>query len=78
MRLPLNSLIYDLPDDILKSKLAGDFEGTMRKIDARLKKENITPMLRDRLTAEKGMLERMQIRYPYTREQGLLPMLLLL
>ena len=54
MRLPLNSLIYDLPDDILKSKLAGDFEGTLRKINARLQKENITPMLRDRLTVEKA------------------------
>lgn len=70
MRLPLNSLIYDLPDDILKSKLAGDFSGALRKIDARLKKENITPMLRDRLTVEKGLIERLEIRYPYTREQA--------
>ena len=71
MRLPLNSLIYDLPDDILKSKLAGDLEGALRKIDARLKKEDITPMLRDRLITEKGIIERLEIRYPYTREESI-------
>lgn len=70
MRLPLNSLIYNLPDDILKDKLAGNLDGALKKIDARLKKENITPMLRDRLITEKELIARLSIRYPYTKAES--------
>ena len=45
MRLPLESLVYELPDDILKARFSGDIERAKELIDARLLKTNITPML---------------------------------
>jgi len=71
MRLPLESLVYELPDDILKARFSGDIERAKELIDARLLKTNITPMLRDRLIVEKELLSRLPLRYPYTREKAI-------
>lgn len=71
MRLPLESLVYDLPDDILKARCAGDIDRAKALISARLQKTNISPMLRDRLLVEAELLERLPKRYSYTREKAI-------
>ena len=50
--LNLESLIYDLPEDVLKRKWAGDFAGEIELIDALLQKE-LPQCLRDRLMVER-------------------------
>ncbi len=59
-----------LPEDILKRKWAGDFQGALRAIDARLEKD-IAPLLRDRLTMERALIARLPIQYPYTKAEAL-------
>ena len=50
--LNLETLVFDLPEDVLKRKWAGDFEGEMRLIDVLLKKD-IPDMMKERLLVEK-------------------------
>ena len=37
--LNLEMLVFDLPEDVLKRKWAGDFEGEIKLINAMLKKD---------------------------------------
>ncbi len=71
MRLPLESLMYDLPEDILKTKLAGDLDGALRLIENRLKKESIPSFLKDRLIVERSLIQMLPKRFPYNREQAM-------
>ena len=71
--LDITSLQLGLPEDILKKKWAGDIEGALEAIDARLKKE-LPHMLRSRLLLEKELLPRMAREYPHNREKALLIM----
>lgn len=57
--LNLETLVFDLPEDVLKRKWAGDFEGEIELIDALLKKD-IPEFLRERLLVER----RMAVLYP--------------
>ncbi len=59
-----------LPEDILKRKWAGDFDGCLAAIDARLERD-ITPLLRDRLTLERALITRLPVQYPYTKMEAL-------
>lgn len=64
----VNSLSIPLPEDILRRKYAGDLDGAIRAIDARL--ESWMPdMLRARLECEKERIRRLPTQYPFTREQ---------
>ena len=69
MRLPMESLVFDLPENIVKAKLAGEIDLAKEMVETHLKKTNITPMLRDRLIVEKELLNRLTIRYRYNREE---------
>lgn len=60
-----------LPEDILRRKLHGDFEGAVRLIDRRLAMDNIPEGLRACLTAQREMILRTPPDYPYTRETAL-------
>ena len=71
--LDITSLQLGLPEDILKKKWAGDFDGAQKAIDARLKKE-LPLMLRSRLEMEKEILPRILRQYPHDREKALLIM----
>ncbi|MBQ3079225.1 MAG: transglutaminase family protein [Clostridia bacterium] len=71
MRLPLESLMYDLPEDILKTKLSGDLKGALQLINHRLNKENISSMMRERLLVERHLIEMLPKRFPYNRQQAL-------
>ncbi len=65
------SLNVGLPEDILRRKLYGDFDGAIRLIDRRLRQEDIPRGLRDCMIAQREMMLRMPADYPFTREQAL-------
>ncbi len=66
----LKYLKVNLPEDILKLKCGGDFEGAQRLIDLRLEKQ-IPNSMRKRLILEKEILKTIKSEYPYTFEQAL-------
>ncbi len=67
----LRSLNVGLPEDILRRKLHGDFEGAVRLIDQRLARTDIPQGLRDCMTAQREIMLRMPEDYPFTREEAL-------
>ncbi len=66
----IDSLSMPLPEDILKRKWAGDFDGAIRAIDRRLAGE-LPDMLRARLVCERERIRRLPTQYPYTRDECL-------
>lgn len=70
MKMCVDSLSMPLPEDILKRKWAGDFDGAIKAIDARLKTE-LPEMLRARLVCEKERIRRLPTQYPWNREEAL-------
>lgn len=68
--LNLETLVFDLPEDVLKRKWAGDFEGEIKLIDSLLAKD-IPATLKERLLVEKRMIPLLQRQFCYTREQAL-------
>lgn len=65
------SLNVGLPEDILRRKLYGDFEGAIRLIDLRLARDDQPQGLRDCLTAQKEMMLRTPPDYPLSKEEAL-------
>ncbi|MBR4442445.1 MAG: hypothetical protein IKS52_04155 [Clostridia bacterium] len=53
------ALSAGLPEDILKAKWAGDFEGALALIEARLGDERVPKALKDCLEMEKIIIERL-------------------
>ena len=66
----IETLCVDLPEDILKKKWYGDFDGAVRLIEERVKRD-IPEMLRRRLLLEKEILQALPVEYIYDREQAL-------
>lgn len=60
-----------LPEDILRRKLYGDFEGALRLINRHLAMERTPKELRACLTAQREMICRLPKDYPYSREEAL-------
>ena len=60
-----------LPEDILRMKHHGDFDGAIRLIDFRLKDENLPNALRCCLQIHREMLVRLPEEFPYTCEEAL-------
>lgn len=60
-----------LPEDILRRKLHGDFEGAKRLIDRRLAMESTPEALRACLSAQREMICRLPKDYPYSREEAI-------
>jgi len=69
----ITSLQLGLPEDILKKKWAGDFDGALKAIEERLKKD-LPLMLRNRLELEMQILPHISKQHPYDREKALLIM----
>lgn len=65
------SLNVGLPEDILRRKLFGDFEGAVRLIDRRLVRPDLPQGLRDCMTAQREMMLRTPPDYPFDRAQAL-------
>ena len=68
--LCINSLSMPLPEDILKRKWAGDFDGAIKAIDMRLKND-LPDMLRARLVCERERIRRLPTQYPWSREEAI-------
>ena len=66
----LKYLKVNLPEDILKLKCNGDFEGAQKLIELRLKK-SIPLAMRKRLEIEKEILKTIKGEYTYTFDQAL-------
>lgn len=60
-----------LPDDILRRKLHGDFEGAIRLIDRRLLDKSTPAALRGCLLVQKEICQIMPTEYPYTATEAL-------
>lgn len=60
-----------LPEDILRRKIHGDFEGAIRLIDRRLAMDNLPDALRCCLIVQREIIKRTHLDYPYTREDAL-------
>jgi hypothetical protein len=60
-----------LPEDILRRKMHGDFEGAIRLIDRRLADESTPDALRSCLIVQKEIISRVEADYPYTKEEAI-------
>lgn len=60
-----------LPEDILRRKQWGDFEGALHLIDRRLSDPEITESLAHCLRVHREMIRLLPQEYPYTREDAL-------
>ena len=60
-----------LPEDILRRKMHGDFQGAIALIDRRLGEEHTPDALRSCLIVQREIISRMEADYPYTREEAL-------
>ena len=67
----LKYINYGLPEDILRRKLLGDFDGAIRLIDRRLKEENLPDALRGSLEIQKLICQRLPGEFPYSKEDCL-------
>jgi len=65
----LQYLKLNLPEDVLKLEHSGNFDGALRLIDLRLKKE-IPQVLRKRLEIEKDIIRIIKTEYPYSFEEA--------
>ncbi|MDV3428107.1 MAG: transglutaminase domain-containing protein, partial [Bacillota bacterium] len=63
-------LKINLPEDVLKLKYHGDFDGELKQIVYLLKKE-IPTALRKRLEIEKDIMQVNKRQYPYSFEEAL-------
>ncbi len=66
----LRYLNIGLPEDILRKKMHGDFEGAIRMIDKRLLRE-LPEGLRQCMIAERHIMMRTVVEYPYSFEAAL-------
>jgi len=60
-----------LPEDILRRKLWGDFDGALRLIDRRLADPATPTALRYSLELQKDMIPLLPAEYPYSREDAI-------
>lgn len=71
MRLNFESLVYDLPEDVLRAELAGDFDRERRLIERRLADARLSDGMRDRLLVERELIDRRLRRYMLTRAEAI-------
>lgn len=71
METKLAAMSANLPEDIMKKKWAGDYEGALELIDYRLKHSELTKMMRDRLEIEREIIKLLPDDYPIPRLQAL-------
>lgn len=62
---------YGIPEDILRRKLHGDFEGAIRLIDRRLKEENLPDALRGSLLVQKKICQNLPGEFPYSKDEAM-------
>lgn len=60
-----------LPEDILRRKTFGDFEGAIRLIDRRLSEKKMPEALKSCLRVQREICLRLPEEYPYSREEAM-------
>lgn len=65
------AMSVSLPEDILKKKWAGDYEGALQLIEYRLNHAQLIPVMRDRLDLEKQILARLPGDYSIPRDEAI-------
>lgn len=60
-----------LPNDVLRRKLHGDFEGAVAAIDRHLASPTTPEALKRRLTVQRELILRLPLDYPYPKEEAL-------
>ena len=60
-----------IPEDILRRKMHGDYEGAIRLIDRRLQDKNLPEAMRGSLMVQKKICQELPGEFPYTREHAL-------
>ena len=60
-----------IPEDILRRKMHGDYEGAIRLIDRRLQDPSLPDAVRGSLTIQKKICQELPGEFPYTREEAL-------
>ena len=59
-----------LPEDILRRKMHGDFEGAIRLIDQKLA-QDVPEALKSCLIVQREIISRVEADYPYTKEDAM-------
>lgn len=67
----LRYLNVGLPQDIMQHKAHGHFAEAIRLIDLRLAKDNVPKALRCCLIAQREIIRRLPMEYPYTRAEAM-------
>ncbi|MFV0497151.1 MAG: transglutaminase-like domain-containing protein [Candidatus Fimivivens sp.] len=67
----LKYLNIGLPDDILRYKIYGDFDGAIRLIDKRLTSQNLPQAFRNCLIAQREIMRRLPENYPFTKVEAI-------
>ena len=67
----LNNMRIGLPEDILRRKMYGDYEGAIRLIDRRLAENNLPEALRESLLVQKKICQELPGEFPYSKEDAL-------
>lgn len=65
------NLNMGLPEDILRRKIYGDYEGAIRLIDRRLARDDQPQALREALITQKEIIRRLPLDYPLSRAEAL-------
>ena len=60
-----------IPEDILRRKMHGDYEGAIRLIDRRLQDASLPESLRNNLLIQKKICRELPGEFPYSREEAL-------
>ena len=60
-----------IPEDILRRKMHGDYEGAIRLIDKRLQENNLSDALRGSLLIQKKICQELPSEFPYSKEEAL-------
>lgn len=67
----LHYMSFGLPEDILRRKLHGDYEGAIRLIDRRLQESNIPDALRGSLLLQKKICQELPGEFPYSKDEAM-------
>ncbi len=60
-----------LPEDILRRKMAGDYEGAIRLIDRRLRENNLSEAFRGSLLLQKKICQELPGEFPFTKDEAM-------
>lgn len=67
----LQYMRFPIPEDILRRKMHGDYEGAIRLIDRRLQDDTVPEPLRCSLQIQKKICRELPGEFPYSREEAM-------